>query len=423
MQYGMERARSNFYVLRPPFVNVTSPSDRLPGQDESETVRPDIPGLQYYSWCRHFGFQYSMEWYYREAIISNVLFRVNDWRYADFIFVPHCASMIYFKIREVTQESHTDVLAQVERDYLLPIVHWAMSHEAHKVYNGRNFMIVFSMDLGMQEFPRTAKLIKDSWVIGSLANDPDYLARHKYYYTDMYPSSAPPTATAGVCFGQDRLRNGLIQRRIWKPNDFVISISSRFSVRVAKLIVPPSQRPHLFFFSGSMNSCARQSLLQTYGYNYSSSGNISSSSSGVVLVTSKVRTDAEYRMWLYSTRFCGVLCGASHTNNVRLYDVILHGCIPVIISDDFAPPLEDIVPWREMAVFLPTSAIGYLLDILESIPIAVVDAMHRVLTNNIQHFQWNRESFWLATYASVAKKISNNIQSYNYDKLISLSSP
>ena len=49
--------------------------------------------------------------------------------------------------------------------------------------------------------------------------------------------------------------------------------------------------------------------------------------------------------------------GSSHTNNVRLYDVMAHGCVPVIVSDDFQPPLDTLLPWKELAIFLPTSSI------------------------------------------------------------------
>lgn len=44
----------------------------------------------------------------------------------------------------------------------------------------------------------------------------------------------------------------------------------------------------------------------------------------------------------------GVQTGSSHTNNVRLYDVMAHGCVPIIVSDDFQPPLDKLLPWKEI---------------------------------------------------------------------------
>jgi len=46
---------------------------------------------------------------------------------------------------------------------------------------------------------------------------------------------------------------------------------------------------------------------------------------------------------------------------------MLHGCIPVIVSDDFQPPLDKWLPWRQFAVFVPTVDIPFLESVLRSI--------------------------------------------------------
>merc|ERR1719463_263144 len=74
-----------------------------------------------------------------------------------------------------------------------------------------------------------------------------------------------------------------------------------------------------------------------------------------VVVTNGFFEDDEYQAHLWSSRFCLILRGSSHTNSVRLYDAIMHGCVPAIVSDDFQPPLDRWLPWRKMALFLPTS--------------------------------------------------------------------
>ena len=60
--------------------------------------------------------------------------------------------------------------------------------------------------------------------------------------------------------------------------------------------------------------------------------------------------------------------GSSHTNNVRLYDVMMHGCIPVVISDDFQPPLDHVLAWDHFAIFLRTTQIPDLEGILRAVP-------------------------------------------------------
>ena len=39
----------------------------------------------------------------------------------------------------------------------------------------------------------------------------------------------------------------------------------------------------------------------------------------------------EYSEEMWTAKYCMVARGSSHTNNVRLYDVMVHGCIPVIV--------------------------------------------------------------------------------------------
>ena len=53
---------------------------------------------------------------------------------------------------------------------------------------------------------------------------------------------------------------------------------------------------------------------------------------GDIVVRSSVMDTDEYVKMMLSSKYCLVLRGSSHTNNVRLYDVMLHGCIPVCVS-------------------------------------------------------------------------------------------
>ncbi len=65
----------------------------------------------------------------------------------------------------------------------------------------------------------------------------------------------------------------------------------------------------------------------------------------------------QYEYFMYNSKYCLVFCGSSHTNNVRLYDVMVHGCVPIVVSDDFQPSLDRILPWEKFAIFLPTHKI------------------------------------------------------------------
>lgn len=107
------------------------------------------------------------------------------------------------------------------------------------------------------------------------------------------------------------------------------------------------------FFAGSPNSCARERIVK-----------VLANEPGFDVSTSFATSSEDYSERMWRARFCFVLRGSSHTNNVRLYDVMAHGCVPIIVSDDFQPPLDRLLPWKDMAIFLPTSSIPRLAHIL-----------------------------------------------------------
>lgn len=42
------------------------------------------------------------------------------------------------------------------------------------------------------------------------------------------------------------------------------------------------------------------------------------------------------------------------TSSCRLFDAILAGCIPVVVSDDVDPPFEELIDYTRFALFVPT---------------------------------------------------------------------
>merc|ERR1712014_394583 len=69
---------------------------------------------------------------------------------------------------------------------------------------------------------------------------------------------------------------------------------------------------------------------------------------------------------MYSSRFCLVPDGFSAIS-ARLYEVMAHGCVPVIISEAFHPPYESIVDWRRFAVFVRPGEVSYVHRILRDV--------------------------------------------------------
>lgn len=349
---------------------------------------PNYPGLHLYKECEYFGFQYSMEWYFIEAFRLNPSLVASDWRYADFIFVPHCVSLIYFALRG-SGMAHYDALHRAEREYLIPIITHALSHPAFEISQGKNFFMVLSMDKGRQDFPTASALIAN-WSIGALTYSNHWLEDNSYYFGNATAIVEGPGPHG------DPLRLSQVQ-------DFVISIPSRFpTLNTTTSIKSPRSGPRssmLFYFAGSMNSKERRQLLHTWQNSNTSNG---------IYVTNRFSVDdTEYSRHMRSSRFCGVLPGSSHTNNVRLYDAIAHGCIPVVISNDFTPVLHDTLPWKEAAIFLRPEDIPSLYSILASISHERERQMREKLLSQVApYLDWNTGAFWTEIFRHITRKVA-----------------
>ena len=378
----------------------------------------DVPDLKYWRQCEYSGFQYSMEWYFAETLRSNTDYTSRYAEFAEFIYVPQCVSLIYFSIREEFPDlDHHAAIDKAETEYLVPLIRWAQNTAAHGIFHGRNFFTVYAMDLGRQDFLKADALI-NNWAVGSLTGYPDWLEDNRYYM------EFSKNLGQSDCYLKDR---AVVKERRTQPQDFVISIPSRFELRPA---ARNFARPNLIFFAGSLNSCARRALHGHFGFIGMHTNNTCSSdglyqgcrfrscfngslNASDVLVTETVLRDAEYRHRLLTSKYCPILCGSSHTNNVRLYDAIAHGCVPVIISDDFQPPLDRVIPWKDMAVFLRTSDIPYLHDILSGIGEKRRKVMHFHLTvadlSAMRLLQWHSGLFWIAIFEEVSMRLSESL--------------
>lgn len=76
-------------------------------------------------------------------------------------------------------------------------------------------------------------------------------------------------------------------------------------------------------------------------------------------------------------------------NSPRIIESIYYECVPVIIADNFPPPLSDVIDWSTFSVIVAEKDIPKLREILVAIP------MRRYLTMQInvkmvqKHFLWN----------------------------------
>ena len=73
----------------------------------------------------------------------------------------------------------------------------------------------------------------------------------------------------------------------------------------------------------------------------------------------------------------------------RVVEAILHGCVPVILSDGYVPPFFEVLNWSAFSLVVPEKDIPRLKDILSSISRARYNAMQMAVDKVRRHFLWN----------------------------------
>ncbi|KAL5207423.1 hypothetical protein ABZP36_031858 [Zizania latifolia] len=95
-----------------------------------------------------------------------------------------------------------------------------------------------------------------------------------------------------------------------------------------------------------------------------------------------------YQKQFYHTKFC-ICPGGSQVNSARISDSIHYGCVPVILSDYYDLPFNDILDWRKFAVVLKECDVYQLKSILKSISQEEFVALHKYLVQIQKHFVWH----------------------------------
>ncbi|CAN1288438.1 Probable glycosyltransferase At5g03795 [Linum perenne] len=74
-----------------------------------------------------------------------------------------------------------------------------------------------------------------------------------------------------------------------------------------------------------------------------------------------------YQKRFYKSKFC-ICPGGSQVNSARITDSIHYGCVPVILSNYYDLPFNDIINWHKFAVVLKEKDVYNLKQILKDIP-------------------------------------------------------
>ncbi|KAL0431826.1 UNVERIFIED_CONTAM: putative glycosyltransferase [Sesamum radiatum] len=95
-----------------------------------------------------------------------------------------------------------------------------------------------------------------------------------------------------------------------------------------------------------------------------------------------------YQKRFYRTKFC-ICPGGSQVNSARIADSIHYGCVPVILSNYYDLPFNDILNWHKFSVILKEKDVYQLKEILKKITQEEFATLHNNLVKVQKHFQWN----------------------------------
>ncbi|KAM7531083.1 hypothetical protein LguiB_034493 [Lonicera macranthoides] len=143
-----------------------------------------------------------------------------------------------------------------------------------------------------------------------------------------------------------------------------------------------SQRPILAFFAGKMHGRVRPILRKYWNAKDDEEMKIYGP------LPKKISKEMTYAQHMKSSKFCICPMGFE-VNSPRIVEAIYYECIPVIIADNFVPPLNEVLDWSAFSVIMPEKDIPKLKEILSAIPMR----RYLIMQNNVKmlqkHFRWN----------------------------------
>ncbi|XP_034680976.1 probable glycosyltransferase At5g03795 isoform X3 [Vitis riparia] len=142
-----------------------------------------------------------------------------------------------------------------------------------------------------------------------------------------------------------------------------------------------SQRPILAFFAGNMHGRVRPTLLK-----YWSDKDEDMRIYGPL--PNRISRKMSYIQHMKSSRFC--ICPMGYeVNSPRIVEAIYYECVPVIIADNFVPPLNNVLDWTAFSVIVAEKDIPKLKEILLAIPLRRYLVMQTNVKMVQKHFLWN----------------------------------
>ncbi|RVX08290.1 putative glycosyltransferase [Vitis vinifera] len=139
----------------------------------------------------------------------------------------------------------------------------------------------------------------------------------------------------------------------------------------------PSRRPILGFFAGRLHGHIRYLLLEQW-----------KDKDKDLQVYDQLPNGLSYDSMLKKSRFC--LCPSGYeVASPRVVEAIYAECVPVLISDNYVPPFNDVLNWKSFAVQVQVRDIANIKKILMGISQTQYLRMYRRVKQVQRHFMVN----------------------------------
>ncbi|CAD7946582.1 unnamed protein product [Amoebophrya sp. A25] len=218
--------------------------------------------------------------------------------------------------------------------------------------------------------------------------------------------SAPSPLPFDPCWNQTSVSKRAF---LWYPQDAIVPVPTAFYF--TEEAASTQNRFRLLFYAASVNSCTRR-LVSDVAHIFWNDGKSKGGSAAVASDVQNIAQQQEYsdvlvlagtvdrdtwRGYMYESRYCLVPDGFSSVS-ARLFEVMMHGCLPVIISDAFHGAFEHSLPWTSFAVFVARRDVTRLPEILRQIPDEEYVRRHQDMRSIHPMLHEEAGQFWTALF-------------------------